>query len=98
MITDVRNVITMDREDLSYDDAVKKVRKETNDWVAKYRRDNAFSGRPSFGCVGLKCGVEVASGGCFFGRRTLHDFLCVFSRASQHFLCFIEAISIYPYM
>ncbi len=59
MITDVRNVITMDREDLSYDDAVKKVRKETNDWVAKYRRDNAFSGRPSFGYVGLKCGVEV---------------------------------------
>lgn len=51
VISDVRTVITMDREDLTYDDKVKKVRKETNDWVAKYRRDNSFSGRPSFGCV-----------------------------------------------
>lgn len=49
----------MDREAATYDDAVKKVRKETNDWVAKYRRDNAFSGRPSFGCVGVAVAVDA---------------------------------------
>lgn len=38
------------------------MRKEINDWVARYRRDATFSGRPSYGntyrCVGSRGGWE----------------------------------------
>ena len=33
------------------------VRKATNNWVAKYRRDNKFGGRPSYGWA--SCNVQL---------------------------------------
>lgn len=44
-------VLALALDDATYDDKVKAVRTDINDWVANYRRQKAFSGRPSFGNV-----------------------------------------------
>jgi photosystem II Psb27 protein len=45
----VRTAVTLDRDDPAREAAVAAVREATNSWVAKYRRDNQFSGKPSYG-------------------------------------------------
>ena len=42
-------VAQLERDAPGREDTVTSVRKEINDWVAKYRRDTTFSGRPSYG-------------------------------------------------
>jgi len=49
VLTNVRTVIDMPKEAEGKEDTVKELRKEINVWVAKYRRDPKFSGRPSYG-------------------------------------------------
>ena len=44
-----RGAIDMDKEDPDRDETIKAVRGDINNWVARYRRDQQFSGRPSFG-------------------------------------------------
>ena len=41
--------VTLARDDPGREAAVAAVRLATNSWVAKYRRDNQFSGKPSYG-------------------------------------------------
>ena len=49
VIATVRTAVTHDRDDPAREAAVAAVRQATNTWVAKYRRDNQFSGKPSYG-------------------------------------------------
>lgn len=49
VITTIRSALAMARDDPGRDAAIAGVRSATNDWVAKYRRDNSFSGKPSYG-------------------------------------------------
>ena len=49
VIATVRTAVTLDRDDPAREAAVAAVRQATNTWVAKYRRDNQFSGKPSYG-------------------------------------------------
>ncbi|XP_030443065.1 photosystem II repair protein PSB27-H1, chloroplastic [Syzygium oleosum] len=48
VISKVRSTIGMDKNDPSVADAVAKLRETSNSWVAKYRREKALLGRPSF--------------------------------------------------
>eukprot|EP00879_Flechtneria_rotunda_P001299 GHRR01001448.1.p1 GENE.GHRR01001448.1~~GHRR01001448.1.p1 ORF type:complete len:185 (+),score=53.32 GHRR01001448.1:137-691(+) len=45
----VNTVLAIGKDDPSKEDRVKALRKEINTWVAKYRRDDKFAGRPSYG-------------------------------------------------
>eukprot|EP00775_Hariotina_reticulata_P007015 gene7015-7229_t len=45
----VNLVLSLDKDDPAKEDRVKELRKDINTWVAKYRRDDTFAGRPSFG-------------------------------------------------
>ncbi|KAK9814214.1 hypothetical protein WJX72_002368 [[Myrmecia] bisecta] len=45
----VKATLDLPKGDPGKEDAVNAVRKQTNDWVAKYRRDGSKSGRPSYG-------------------------------------------------
>lgn len=47
----MRAALALGRDDPGREEAVAGVRAATNTWVAKYRRDNAFSGKPSYGNV-----------------------------------------------
>lgn len=49
ILKDVGAALSLDKGDPTKEDAMNNVRKETNAWVAKYRRDNKFAGRPSYG-------------------------------------------------
>ena len=49
MLEKVIGVLALDKDDAGRDDAVKSLRKDINAWVADYRRDAKFSGRPSYG-------------------------------------------------
>ena len=49
VIATVRTAVTLGRDDPGREAAVAAVRQATNSWVAKYRRDNQFSGKPSYG-------------------------------------------------
>lgn len=49
VITAVRAALALDRDDPGREAAVAGVRGATNDWVAKYRRDQSFSGKLSYG-------------------------------------------------
>ncbi|EFN51966.1 hypothetical protein CHLNCDRAFT_59045 [Chlorella variabilis] len=49
VISDVRNAALLERGAPGREETMESVRKEINDWVARYRRDTAFSGRPSYG-------------------------------------------------
>lgn len=45
----VNTVLALDKDDPAKEDSVKALRKDINSWVAKYRRDDKFSGKPSYG-------------------------------------------------
>jgi len=47
----VEGNLAMDKDDPGRADSVQSVKKATNDWVAKYRRDDRFTGRPSYSQV-----------------------------------------------
>lgn len=49
VISAVKTTLALDRDDPTKADAITALRKQTNDWVAKYRRDASFAGRPSYG-------------------------------------------------
>lgn len=49
ILTAVKAVIDLDKDDPSKEDRVKALRTEINTWVAKYRREPKVSGRPSYG-------------------------------------------------
>ena len=49
VLRDVSAAISLDKNDPSKEEMINKIRKQTNNWVAKYRRDNKFAGRPSYG-------------------------------------------------
>lgn len=49
ILSKVNTVLSLDKDDPSKEDSVKALRKDINAWVAKYRRDDKFSGKPSFG-------------------------------------------------
>ncbi|KAI6672921.1 hypothetical protein NL676_000827 [Syzygium grande] len=48
VISKVRSTIGMDKNDPSVANAVANLRETSNSWVAKYRREKALLGRPSF--------------------------------------------------
>ncbi|KAK4762238.1 hypothetical protein SAY87_030122 [Trapa incisa] len=48
VIEKVRKTISMDKNDPNVADAVADLRETSNSWVAKYRREKALLGRPSF--------------------------------------------------
>ena len=45
----VGSAISLGKDDPGKEESVNTVRKQTNAWVAKYRRDSTFAGRPSYG-------------------------------------------------
>uniref|UniRef100_A0A7S0N6G5 Photosystem II Psb27 protein n=1 Tax=Pyramimonas obovata TaxID=1411642 RepID=A0A7S0N6G5_9CHLO len=49
LITEILTTITLPRDDETRGDAIKHLKGSSNEWVAKYRRDNSVSGRPSYG-------------------------------------------------
>ncbi|GAB4820107.1 hypothetical protein N2152v2_007153 [Parachlorella kessleri] len=49
MIKDIKDALALERGAPNREEVLTSVRLESNDWVAKYRRDTKFSGRPSFG-------------------------------------------------
>ena len=49
VIADVKSALALPRDDEKRTEAIQKIRDETTKWVAKYRRDNQFGGRASFG-------------------------------------------------
>ena len=49
MINDVQSALKLDKEDPARADAIGKAREQTTKWVAKYRRDGTYQGRPSYG-------------------------------------------------
>lgn len=51
VIEQVRNTLEMDANDEGRAAAIEKTRKVTNDWVARYRRNKAITGKPSYGNV-----------------------------------------------
>lgn len=48
VITDALAAVALAKDAPNREDALKAVRAQTNDWVARYRRDGKFAGRPSF--------------------------------------------------
>uniref|UniRef100_A0A383VNB5 Photosystem II Psb27 protein n=1 Tax=Tetradesmus obliquus TaxID=3088 RepID=A0A383VNB5_TETOB len=48
ILAKVNTVLALDKDDPAKEDSVKALRKDINSWVAKYRRDDKFSGRPSY--------------------------------------------------
>uniref|UniRef100_A0A061QVF2 Photosystem II Psb27 protein n=2 Tax=Tetraselmis sp. GSL018 TaxID=582737 RepID=A0A061QVF2_9CHLO len=49
VIEKTQKLLNLSRDDPAKADAVKEVRSLTNTWVSKYRRDDRFAGKPSFG-------------------------------------------------
>ncbi|EFJ42752.1 hypothetical protein VOLCADRAFT_107104 [Volvox carteri f. nagariensis] len=45
----VKVTLALDKDDPTKEDSVKALRKDINNWVAKYRREPKVSGKPSFG-------------------------------------------------
>lgn len=48
VLASARGAIDLAKDDPDRDEKIKGVRGEINNWVARYRRDETFSGRPSF--------------------------------------------------
>ncbi|GMH38362.1 hypothetical protein BSKO_06246 [Bryopsis sp. KO-2023] len=48
ILKQVNEVVNLDRDDPNKEQRINDVRKATNQWVAKYRRDDTFAGRPSY--------------------------------------------------
>ena len=46
----VSSAISLAKDEPGKEEVISSVRKQTNEWVAKYRRDSTFAGRPSYGC------------------------------------------------
>ena len=46
----VSSAISLGKDEPGKEEVISSVRKQTNEWVAKYRRDSTFAGRPSYGC------------------------------------------------
>merc|ERR1712205_35671 len=51
LINEILTTITLAKDDESRPEAIKHLKGSSNDWVAKYRRDNSVSGRPSYGYI-----------------------------------------------
>mmetsp|Transcript_44211 Transcript_44211/g.84520 ORF Transcript_44211/g.84520 Transcript_44211/m.84520 type:complete len:184 (+) Transcript_44211:95-646(+) len=51
LIDQILTTIALPRDAENRPDAIKSVKAASNEWVAKYRRDDKFSGRPSYGYV-----------------------------------------------
>ena len=49
MLGKVEGVLSLGKDDPARDEAVKSLRTDINAWVATYRRDPTFAGRPSYG-------------------------------------------------
>ena len=49
IIEETETVLTMGQDDPALEAAVEAYRGHINTWVAKYRRDDRFAGRPSYG-------------------------------------------------
>ncbi|PNG99866.1 hypothetical protein TSOC_014344 [Tetrabaena socialis] len=45
----VKVTLSLDKDDPAKEDSVKSLRKDINQWVAKYRREPKVAGKPSFG-------------------------------------------------
>jgi hypothetical protein len=45
----VSSAVALDKDAPDRDDRIAEVRKGINSWVAKYRRNEKFAGRPSYG-------------------------------------------------
>lgn len=50
MLNNINAILAMGPDD-NKEDAVNSIRKEMNDWTAKYRRNSAMGGKPSFGLM-----------------------------------------------
>lgn len=48
MITDALAAVALAKDAPNREEDLKAVRSQTNDWVARYRRNGNFAGRPSF--------------------------------------------------
>ncbi|MCO5572591.1 hypothetical protein L7F22_026347 [Adiantum nelumboides] len=48
VIGQVRSTLGLDKADPTRGDAVKSLRQTSNEWVAKYRREKRFAGKPSY--------------------------------------------------
>lgn len=48
LLENVKSIVSMEKEDPTREDLTSKVRLQTNQWVAKYRRDDNFAGKPSY--------------------------------------------------
>lgn len=70
ILASVKDVVSLDREDPSKEQKILDVRTETNNWVARYRRDNSFAGRPSYR----------------YGKFVEDHCLCVFGTFSPYLL------------
>ncbi|PRW32896.1 Photosystem II repair PSB27- chloroplastic [Chlorella sorokiniana] len=51
IISNVRSAATLERDAPGREETMAAVRKDINNWVARYRRNATFSGRPSYGNV-----------------------------------------------
>ena len=47
--TDLQIKVTLDKDAPNREERIADVRKQINTWVAKYRRNEQFAGRPSYG-------------------------------------------------
>lgn len=56
----VSSAISLGKDEPGKEEVISSVRKQTNEWVAKYRRDSTFAGRPSYGCGPSQCCTIVA--------------------------------------
>jgi hypothetical protein len=52
----VTGALTLEKDAEDRDERIAEVRKTINTWVAKYRRNDKFAGRPSYGCAGVDGG------------------------------------------
>ena len=51
----VSSAISIGKDEPGKEEVISTVRKQTNEWVAKYRRDSTFAGRPSYGFGPTRC-------------------------------------------
>eukprot|EP00249_Psilotum_nudum_P009843 c22185_g1_i1 orf=25-585(-) len=48
VISQIRSTLVLDKNDPAKGEAVKALRQSSNEWVAKYRREKRFAGKPSY--------------------------------------------------
>ena len=64
MLKAVSSAISLGKDEPGKEEVINSVRKQTNEWVAKYRRDSSFAGRPSYGCAPSQCCIIVMDSSC----------------------------------